>query len=104
MLCHIRRLLPDDVARTLACRVVTTHRLLQLAYVQYIQPKLIKASEGAKLFVTYSVTGSETHTHHSSAVVTILTSGCSSYYLQTQCHHIQCQENSNAIISPQSTK
>jgi len=69
---HTRRLLPDGVARTQACSIVTT--LLDycnsLMY-SLIQPKLSKASESAKLFITCCVTSSKTHTPHSSAYTTL---------------------------------
>jgi len=79
-------------------------RLLKLTYVQYIQTKLSKASEGAKIYVACCVTSSKSHTLHSSATVTTLASSHSTYNFQTQCHHIQCQENITPIMSPQSAK
>ena len=71
---HNRQLLPNDVARTLACSIVTT-RLDYYNSLMYITSNRNLAKlQMVQNSLAYVVTNSKTHTRHSSAVVTTLAS------------------------------
>jgi len=96
-LCHIRRLMRDDLARTLACSIVATR-------LYYCKSILYNASyrhtvKFHKVSGMRCIKCSKACSCHSSAAVSALAACCTANSFRNERRHIQCKENIIASIS-----